>query len=162
LTTSSTQPVTKYRKKVINKEILNRLEQIFRYTCFKWESSVVEFNAEEDHVHLLIDYNPKVQISKLVNNLKTVSSRLIRKEFAVHVGSFYISPSFGQALISFPVAPGVTLEPLKDYVLAPRISGTIDLLQKSMCALRLKSGAIKTKPASAGLRDSLRRQTLFL
>jgi hypothetical protein len=42
---------------------------------------------------------------------------------------FTISPSFGQALISFPVAPGVTLGQLKDYVLAPRISGTITLLR---------------------------------
>jgi putative transposase len=71
--------VTKYRQRVINKEILDRLEQIFRDSCMKWESRLVEFNREEDHVHLLIDYNPKVQISKLVNNLKTVSSRLIRK-----------------------------------------------------------------------------------
>jgi putative transposase len=52
--------VTKYRKKVINKEILARLEQIFWDTCMKWESSVVEFNGEEDPVHLLIDYNPNV------------------------------------------------------------------------------------------------------
>lgn len=37
--------VTKYRKKVINKQVLSRLEQIFRDTCFKWESSVVEFNS---------------------------------------------------------------------------------------------------------------------
>lgn len=43
--------VTKYRKKVINKQMLSRLKQIFRDTCFKWESSVVEFNAEEDPVH---------------------------------------------------------------------------------------------------------------
>ncbi len=92
--------VTKYRKKAINKEILSRLEQIFRDTCFKWESSVIEFNGEEDHVHLLIDYNPKVQISKLVNNLKTVSSRLIRKEFAEHINKFYYKPVFGHGLFA--------------------------------------------------------------
>ncbi len=73
--------VTKYRRKVITAEVLLRLEEIFHSTCLKWESRVVEFNGEPDHVHLLIDYNPKVQISKFVNNLKTVSSRLIRKEF---------------------------------------------------------------------------------
>jgi len=108
--------VTKYRKKVINKEVLNRLEQIFRDTCFKWESSVVEFNGEEDHVHLLIDYNPKVQISKFVNNLKTVSSRLIRKEFASHVEQFYYKPVFWTGAYFVASCGGVTLEQLKDYV----------------------------------------------
>ncbi len=108
--------VTKYRKKVINKEVLSRLEQIFRDTCFKWESSMVEFNGEEDHVHLLIDYNPKVQISKFVNNLKTVSSRLIRKEFANHVGRFYSKPVFWTGAYFVASCGGVTLEQLKAYV----------------------------------------------
>lgn len=106
----------KYRKKVINKEMLSRLEQIFRDTCFKWESSVVEFNGEADHVHLLIDYNPKVQISKFVNNLKTVSSRLIRKEFASHVEQFYYKPVFWTGAYFAASCGGVTLEQLKAYV----------------------------------------------
>lgn len=112
--------VTKYRKKAINKEILGRLEQIFRDTCMKWESSLVEFNGEEDHVHLLIDYNPKVQISKFVNNLKTVSSRLIRKEFASLVNKFYYKPVFWTGAYFVSSCGGVTLEQLKAYVHASR------------------------------------------
>ena len=108
--------VTKYPKKVINKQMLSRLEQIFRDTCFKWESNVVEFNGEEDHVHLLIDYNPKVQISKFVNNLKTVSSRLIRKEFADHVAQFYYKPVFWTKAYFVASCGAVTLEQLKAYV----------------------------------------------
>lgn len=81
--------MTKYRKRAISREILSRLEQIFRDICIKWESTLVKFNGEEDRVHLLIDFNPNVQISKLVNNLKTVSSRLIRKEYADSVRRFY-------------------------------------------------------------------------
>lgn len=108
--------VTKYRKKVINKEIYCRLEQIFRDTCFKWESNLVEFNGEEDHVHLLIDYNPKVQISKLVNNLKTVSSRLIRKEFPTQVNKFYDKPVFWTGAYFVSSCGSVTLEKLKAYV----------------------------------------------
>jgi putative transposase len=108
--------VTKYRKRVIDKEMLTRLEQIFRDTSFKWESSLVEFNGEPDHVHLLIDYNPKVQISKLVNNLKTVSSRLIRKEFANHVEKFYYKPVFWSGAYFVASCGGVTLEQLKAYV----------------------------------------------
>lgn len=39
----------------------------------------MEFEGEDDHVHLLISYLPKVSISKLVNSLKGVSSRMIRR-----------------------------------------------------------------------------------
>ena len=81
--------VTKYRRKVINRPVLTRLEKICKETCLKWECELLEFNGEPDPVHLLIEYNPKVQISKFANNLKTVSSRLIRKEFPEILARFY-------------------------------------------------------------------------
>lgn len=108
--------VTKYRRKVINAEILKRLEQIFHATAMKWECRIVEFNGEADHIHLIIDYNPKVQISKLVNNLKTVSSRLIRKEFATILESIYSKPVFWTGAYFVASCGGVTVEQLKQYV----------------------------------------------
>jgi hypothetical protein len=45
-----------------------------------FEANLVEFNGEDDHVHLLVNYPPKVAISKLVNSLKGVSGHLIRKK----------------------------------------------------------------------------------
>jgi putative transposase len=81
--------VTKYRRKVINQAILNRLHEIFSNTCSKWYTKLTDFNGESDHAHLIIDFPPDVEISKLVNNLKTVSSRLIRKEFAEVINNLY-------------------------------------------------------------------------
>jgi len=52
---------------------------IFSNVCKDFESTLVEFDGEDDHVHLLVNYPPKVSISKLVNSLKGVSSHLIRK-----------------------------------------------------------------------------------
>ena len=72
--------VTKYRKKVFTDEILQDLEHIFRDVCQKFESELVKMNGGTEHVHLLLNYPPKVSISKLVNSLKGVSSRLIRKQ----------------------------------------------------------------------------------
>jgi len=77
---------------------------------------VVEFNGEPDHVHLLIDYNPKVQISKFVNNLKTVSSRLIRKEFEQQLRQVYSQPVFWSGAYFVSSIGGVTVEQLKKYV----------------------------------------------
>jgi putative transposase len=71
--------VTKYRRKVFNKTAINILHIIFSDICHDLEATLVEMDGENDHVHLLIDYPPKLPVSKLVNSLKGVSSRLLRK-----------------------------------------------------------------------------------
>ena len=108
--------VTKYRRKVINADILRRLNEIFESTCTKWRCTLSEFNGETDHVHLVISFPPDVQVSTLVGNLKTVSSRLIRKEFADWISRFYTKPVFWSGAYFVASCGGVTLEHLKNYV----------------------------------------------
>lgn len=72
--------VTKYRRDVFTKEILDDLRGIFAKVCADFEAELVEFDGEDDHVHLRVNYPPKVAVSKLVNSLKGVSSLLIRKK----------------------------------------------------------------------------------
>ena len=72
--------VTKYRREVFTKVILDDLRNIFTSVCVDFESELVEFDGEDDHVHLLVNYPPKVSVSALVNSLKGVSSRMIRKK----------------------------------------------------------------------------------
>jgi len=114
--------VTKYRRKAINSSILQRLTEIFEDTLKKWESELVEFNGEPDHVHLLISYPPHVQLSKLIANLKTVSSRFIRKEFLDHIGRFDYKPVFWTGAYLVASCGGVTVEQLKRYVENQRMS----------------------------------------
>jgi REP-associated tyrosine transposase len=73
--------VTKHRRDVLSKEMLDRCRQIMTKVCADFEAELIEFNGEHDHVHLLVHYPPKVALSKLVNSLKGVSSRLLRDEF---------------------------------------------------------------------------------
>lgn len=72
--------VTKYRRSVFTKAVLEDLKEIFASVCQDFEAELVEFDGEKDHVHLLINYPPKVSVSRLVNSLKGVSSRLIPEE----------------------------------------------------------------------------------
>lgn len=81
--------VTKYRRKVFNKTILNHLKKIFSGVCNDFESELIDFDGETDHVHLLINYPPKVAISKLVNSLKGVSSRLIKRDHSEYISKFF-------------------------------------------------------------------------
>lgn len=72
--------VAKYRKNIFSQSVLIDLRKIFRHVCEKFEVELVEFDGEHDHVHLLVNYPPKVSLCKLVNSLKGVSSRMIRKK----------------------------------------------------------------------------------
>lgn len=93
-----------------------RLDAIFRETLAKWHSELIEFNGAEDHVHLLFQTNPTVQPSKLVNNLKTVSSRLIRRDFRPHINSVYRKPVFWQRSYCLISTGGTTIEVLRSYI----------------------------------------------
>jgi Transposase and inactivated derivatives len=46
------------------------MHDVFDTVCNDFEAEMIEFDGEKDHVHLMINYPPKVQISKLVNSLK--------------------------------------------------------------------------------------------
>ncbi|MFC1433714.1 IS200/IS605 family transposase [Streptacidiphilus sp. N1-3] len=91
--------VTRYRRGVFDGDMLVRCEAIMREVCAGFEAELVEFNGEEDHVHLLVRYPPKVALSKLVNSLKGVSSRYLRAEYTgrmnrVETGSAFWSGSY--------------------------------------------------------------------
>ena len=109
--------VVKYRRKAITPLILSRLQEIFKNTLHKWDCELLEFNGESDHVHLLIDYKPDKPLSTLIGNLKTVSSRLIRKENPkLSQKYFYGKPYFWTGSYFVASCGGVTVEQLKNYV----------------------------------------------
>ena len=89
----------KYRRGVFDDAMLTRCEEVMRGVCEDFESTLVEFNGEADHVHLLVEYPPKVAVASLVNSLKGVSARRLRQEFVGQVnrasmrGRFW-SPSY--------------------------------------------------------------------
>ncbi|UVO30197.1 IS200/IS605 family transposase [Bradyrhizobium arachidis] len=71
--------VTKCRRGVLSERAIRDLRSIFAKVCRDFEAELIECDGEDDHVHLLVNYPPKVALSKLVNSLKGVSSRLLRE-----------------------------------------------------------------------------------
>lgn len=72
--------VAKYRRDVFSKDMLLTMQEVFGRVCIDFKAELVEFDGEHDHVHLLVNYPPKVAISSLVNSLKGASSRILRKK----------------------------------------------------------------------------------
>jgi len=108
--------VTKYRHQCITKDILKRLTEIGVSILEQWKCKPVEINGETDHIHLLFEAPPQVQFSKLINNLKTVSSRLIRKEFSKELKPYYWKPVFWSKSYCLVSAGGAPLKLIKEYI----------------------------------------------
>ena len=60
----------------------------------KWGVTLVEFNGEADHVHWLIDAHPALDLSRMIGNVKTVTARHLRKEYATHLARYFWKPYF--------------------------------------------------------------------
>ena len=58
-----------------------RYLNVLREASLRHRCSIHAYVLMSNHVHLLVFYPPKVRLSELVNSLKGVSSRLLKKEF---------------------------------------------------------------------------------
>ncbi|MGI8446318.1 MAG: IS200/IS605 family transposase [Streptosporangiaceae bacterium] len=111
--------VTKYRRKVLTGSMIEYLSGVFGKVCEDFGADLAECNGEDDHVHLLIEYPPKVPVSVLVNSLKGVSSRKLRERYTVRTHRDHLwSPSYFAA--SCGPAP---LDIIRQYVENQRAPG---------------------------------------
>lgn len=103
--------VTKYRRNVLTHDMLTDVEAIMRDVCQDFDATLMEFNGEDDHVHLLVSYPPKVALSTLINSLKGVSSRRLRSKYDIKTHRNHLwSPSY------YAASGGAPLETLKQYI----------------------------------------------
>lgn len=106
----------KYRKAVFTDALLSTCQEAMEKVCADFGAELAGFNGERDHVHLLIQYPPAVHLPKLVNSLKGVSSRIMRRDHPVEVakvlwGEHLWSPSYFVGSVG-----GAPLDVVKDYI----------------------------------------------
>jgi len=107
--------MTKYRRGVLTDAAHETLWELFAKICRDFEAVLVKSNGEDDHVHLLVEYPPKVALSKLVNSLKGVSSRRLRQQHPEIAHRYYKgvlwSPSYFAASCG-----GAPVNVIKQYI----------------------------------------------
>lgn len=111
---------TKYRRRIFDGYMIEQLRESFESACEKLECRILEFNGETDHVHLLVEYPPKLSISVLVNNLKSTSSRRVRC-LNTHLPRLSKSAALWSRSYFACSAGGATIEVLKAYVQSQQI-----------------------------------------
>lgn len=108
--------VTKYRHRVFADRHLQRMEEIMRAVCTDFECELVEFNGEDNHVHLLVNFPPKIALSRLVNSLKGVSSRWMRQEFPELVRHYWRAQRLWSGSYFAGSVGGAPLSVVKQYI----------------------------------------------
>jgi putative transposase len=87
--------ITKYRRGVLTGEMVDYLAEVFGKVCDDFGAVLSQCNGEDDHVHLLVEYPPKVPVAALVNSLKGVSARRLRQRYPVRTHREHLwSPSY--------------------------------------------------------------------
>jgi len=108
--------VTKYRRRPITKRVRLFLKGIFAEVCADFGGTLDEMDGEGDHLHLFVSMPPKVAPATLVNSLKGVSSRHVRRQRFPEVrqalwGEHFWSPSYFVSSTG-----GATLAKVKAYI----------------------------------------------
>lgn len=105
----------KYRRKVLTDSISERLKSLVVNIASNFGIRIIEQETDKDHIHILFASKPSVTLSKFINSLKSVTSRMIRKEFPEIrnelCGKAFWAPSYFLASVG-----QVTLSDVKKYV----------------------------------------------
>lgn len=108
--------VTKYRRSCITPEMLEYLTQECRRLLALSEAELLEMNGEADHIHLLISAPPQICLAKMINSLKSTTSRLVRKKYADHLARFYRKPYFWNRSYLILSSGGAPIEVIRRYI----------------------------------------------
>lgn len=107
---------TKYRKKLLTGSLIDRLEEMIVDLCEKWNCKVIEFNGENNYIHLLFQYYPQMSLPKFVGNIKSVTSRRLRQKYPILVNSIHWKKLLWNESYFIASCGGVTISVLIKYI----------------------------------------------
>ena len=107
--------VTKYRRKVIDDEISEYAKQTFVRIAESYHITLIEWNHDEDHIHIKFKSHPKTELTKFINAYKSASSRLIKRDFPT-VKEHLWKEMFWSKSFCLLTTGGVPIEVIKQYI----------------------------------------------
>ena len=107
--------VTKYRREVFTDDISNRAKEIFENIATNYHITLIEWNHDSDHVHIIFRSHPKTELSKFINAYKSASSRLIKQEFESVRNKLWESYFWSQSFCLL-TSGGAPIDVIKQYI----------------------------------------------
>lgn len=72
---------TKYRYKILSGKIVLRLREVIRQECNSMNITIIKGSIGKEHVHMLISCPPSLSISKIIQQIKGKTSRVLLSEY---------------------------------------------------------------------------------
>ena len=107
--------VTKYRRQVIDDEISEFAKDTFIRIAESYHITLVEWNHDKDHVHIVFKAQPKTELTKFINAYKSASSRLIKRDFP-RVKQFLWKEMFWSKSFCLLTTGGAPIDLIKKYI----------------------------------------------
>lgn len=107
--------VTKYRRQVIDDEISEYAKVTFERISESYHITLVEWNHDKDHVHIMFKAQPKTELTKFINAYKSASSRLIKRDFP-RVKQFLWKEMFWSKSFCLLTTGGAPIDVIKKYI----------------------------------------------
>lgn len=107
--------VTKYRKKIFDAEISEFAKKTFIRISESYNITLVEWNHDKDHIHIMFKAHPNTEISKFINAYKSASSRLIKRDFP-RIKKHLWKEMFWSRSFCLLTTGGVPIEIIKEYI----------------------------------------------
>lgn len=106
---------TKYRRKLLDCAMITQIREAMHHAAKRLEIDILEVDGEADHIHVLVGYPPKLSVSVLVNNLKSISSRMVRQQNSHLIKQSNTGVLWSRSYFACS-SGGATIETLKTYV----------------------------------------------
>lgn len=107
--------VVKYRRKVINNEISDYLKAVFERIAQSYGITLIEWNHDKDHVHVLFKAEPSTNLTKFINAYKSASSRLVKKTYP-QIRKYLWKEAFWSKSYCLISTGGATIEVIRKYI----------------------------------------------
>lgn len=109
--------VTKYRRKVMDEEILSFAKEHTKYLVEQcYGGKLMEVNGEPDHLHILFELPPSKTPAMTVCNLKTQLSKEIRKRYGDRIRDKLWKDTFWSRSYFLSTTGGASIETLENYI----------------------------------------------
>lgn len=106
---------TKYRYKVLNGKIAERVREIIRQSCNSMDVTIIKGSIGKDHIHIMVSSPPSLSISKLVQQLKGKTSRVLLNEYKELKKRYWGQHLWASGYFCRSVGD-VTKEMIKEYI----------------------------------------------
>ena len=107
--------VVKYRRNVFDDDMSDYARDIFAKIAPDYNITLLEWDHDGDHVHVMFKAQPNSELSKFINAYKSASSRLIKKDFPA-VKKRLWEQNFWSQSFCLLTAGGAPIEVIKEYI----------------------------------------------